>query len=395
MRRALTAIGIIVLIGAIGYLVYFWGNARSAASVKDLETVVVNKGDIAATVAATGKVAPKKEINLAFESGGKVADIMVEEGDEVEEGQSLVQLDTQELQEQVAQARASLEGAEARLDQILEQSQSESKKQEIIVAKANLERARLALEQAQSNYDKISWLPQVSAMPQAFALQQAYIDYDSSLASYNLATAGPSEAQIRAAQADVDQARANANLASLRFKKATLVAPFSGVVTSIAAKEGELVNPGSSVVRMIDPSGYHIDLSLDETDIPQVKEGQEANILLDALPDWQIKGQVEDISPSFRLGMTAEVTIITQRKEGILILPSRALQFNRDTGRAYVEKMEGDNIVTIDVETGLTDDFNTEIVSGLKEGDVVVIRGISSLDRLRKSVMFTSEGGNQ
>jgi HlyD family secretion protein len=211
------------------------------------------------------------------------------------------------------------------------------------------------------------------------------------------------------AQVAVDQARASLELAQLQLEGATITAPFDGVVASLGAEVNEQVSPGSPMIVLIDPSGFHVEVSVDEIDVGQVEVGQEARITLDAYPDEELQGHVEYISPvatedlgavSYRVrvyfeptqvplrsGMTANITVVTQRRENVLLMPSRAISVDRDTGVLYVQRLKGNGeIERVEVEIGIQDATNSEVLRGLEEGDQLVIDGVSMRDRLRMSM---------
>jgi HlyD family secretion protein len=456
MRRAITITVILVVVGAVGYWFFQHAAGKAAKPAEGLETVTIERGDIEATVDATGAIKPAAEVVLSFRSGGTLKSVMVKEGDTVQEGAALAQLETAELELAVTQAQLSLTNAEANLSRIEAGANSEDieaardnlesavsalarlragpTQDEITVAKADLVRAEIALKEAQELYDQWSWVGGIGALPYATSLQQATINYEQALAAYNVKMAGPTESDLKAAEAavaqaesqlnsllenpsaedltiaqvGVDQARASLALAELQLQEATIVAPFAGTVAAVAAKENEQVGPGAPMITLIDPSSFSVEVRIDEVDIGQVEVGQEARITLDSFPDRELQGRVDFISPvasvdlgavsyavtiSFnptdvplRSGMTANMTIITQQKHDVLLVPNRALSFDRETGGLYVEKLLNDNVVRADVEIGLQDDSFGEVLSGLEKGDEVVISGSDLADRLRQGM---------
>ena len=327
-------------------------------------------------------------------------------------------------------ARANLASAEATLTRLREGPSED----EITVAKADLRRAEIALKEAQELYDQYAWVGGTGALPHAVALQQATINYEQTLAAYNITMQGPTEGELRAAEAAVaqargqltslvgpseedlvmaqvavDQARASLELAQLQLEGAIITAPFDGVVAFVGAQANEQVAPGSPMIVVIDPSGFHVEVSVDEVDVGQVELGQEARITLDAYPDEEFHGEVEYISPvatedlgavsylvrvcfdptemPLRSGMTANITIVTDRREDVLLMPSRAISVDRDAGVFYVERLVDDGeIERVEVEIGIQDAAYAEVLRGLEEGDQLVIGGVSMRDRLRISM---------
>ena len=512
MKRALKIIlilAVVVAISVAGYLLF--AGARPPKD-PDYQSVPVRRETVVSRVGATGTIAPVEQINLTFKSSGRVTDLLVEPGQMVASGDVLAKLESRELElaveraeialeisriqlseletgptaGELAAARASVASAQASYEKIAGGASKEDlasaeaglasaraalakllegpTEQQITVAKANLEQSRIALEQAQSAYDKVSWIGAVGALPQSLQLQQATINYEAAVANYELATEGPTESQLKSTEAQVVQAegalgrlldsptesdlamaeaqviQAQSSLdrlldtpskqqvaiaeqqvrqseialeqAELALEGAQLVAPFDGVVARVNLTLGETAPMGAPAIVLVDLSEFYVDVSIDELDVVFVQEGQEVLLTLDALEDETISGHVErvdpiatvisgvasyvlrvsveDTHPSLRAGMTANVDVITDRHVNALVVPNRAIQVERQTGRTYVEKVVNQTPVETDVEVGIRGDQVTEIVSGLTDGDVVIIRGASSLERLQ--AVFASGG---
>ena len=453
MRRVVIIAAIIVAAAGLGYWFLQQGAVKPGAAAEDIESVTVERGDIEATVDATGSVEPEAQVTLSFRTGGTLLSLTATEGDEVGEGEVLAELDTAELSLGVAQARLALTSAEASQAKLLHGADADDiqaaranlasaeaaltrmregpSADEITVAKADLRRAEIALQEAQELYDQFAWVGGIGALPQSVALQQATINYEQALAAYNIAMQGPTESELRAAEAAVaqargqlsslldgaseedlamaqvavDQARASLELSELQLAGATIVAPFDGTVAFVGAEVSEQVAPATPMITLIDPSGFYVDVFIDEIDIGQVEVGQEARIALDAYPDEELQGHVEFISPAatenlgavsysvrvcfdatataLRAGMTANITIVTQRQEDVLLVPSRAISVDRDTGAFYVERVTDHEIERVEIEIGIQDASYSEVLRGLEEGDQVVVGGSDIRDRLR------------
>ena len=369
----------------------------------NLEIVAVVRSGIAATVAASGQVAPEREQVLTFRTAGRVLAVEVVEGDRVRQGQTLARLDPEEFGLQVLQSEASLHSAQARLAQVKQGPSAD----DIAVAESELELARIALEQAQGAFDRVAWMPGVGALPQSFALQQASLEYQRAVARYNLSVDGSSEEDLEIAQAEVDRAQAALEIRLLQLNHAVLRAPFSGILAEALIAEGDPVASTTPAFLLIDPSGFHVDVQIDEIDIAQVQSGQRVEITLEALPEVLLSGLVEFIAPRssdaggiitfrvrialdptnapLRAGMTATAQLITGQKPDVLVVPNRAVQIDRQTGRTFVERLTDDASELVDVRIGLRDDTNSEVLDGLAEGDRLAVRPVSSRALLREA----------
>jgi RND family efflux transporter MFP subunit len=165
-------------------------------------------------------------------------------------------------------------------------------------------------------------------------------------------------------------------------------------VVDWSIREGEAVSPGVPVGILVDLDRFHTDVFIDELDIGRVGVGQPVNLELDAFPGEQLLGQVGYIeaigtaaqglvtykvtidvgNPGMPVkpDMTASVSIVVAEKEDVLLVPTRALK--RDKQGKYVEILEGTVLIRAAVEVGLSDETHTEVLSGLEEGDAVVVK---------------------
>jgi HlyD family secretion protein len=321
-------------------------------------------------VSATGVVIPARWATLSFGMGGVVDQVLVAEGDQVEEGQVLVQLDDSDLEDAVAQAEATLTTARATLSQAkapprpeelaaaqagldaaqahLAKLRSGASEEEATAAKGAMETAALALQQAQAAYDEVSWLEEIREMPQALALQQATVEYEIAKARYEALVRGASAEDIAAAQAEVDQARASLSLlragsrpedvavadaqvaqaevaldqAVSALDDAALAAPFQGTIGALLVRQGERINAGSPAVVLGDVSEFEIETTdLNEVDLYLIRVGQTVDLTFDALPERSISGVVTQIAPMASLeqgGTNYKVTVALEEQDGDL-----------------------------------------------------------------------------
>jgi len=319
---------------------------------------------------------------------------------------------------ELAAAEASVESAQAFYEAA--KNKLGLKNEQLSIAEADLKRAELALQDAQAAYDRVAWRPDIGMLPQAAALQRATVDYQRAQANYKLQVAAvddtafksaatqlaqtkaqleklrrtPTTEEIAIAEAQVEQAKAAMEQARLRLADAILVAPFSGTVVSIGADAGELVGAATPMIVLADLERFYIDATVDEADIGRVQVGQDAIITLDAFPDDRLMGRVTRIDPlgktmqgvvsyaaeievlstdvTLRPNMTATVDIVVARKEGVLVVPNRALR--RDSGgRYYLEVLSDGKTKQRLVTPGLSSELLTEIENGLDEGEEVVV----------------------
>jgi HlyD family secretion protein len=279
-------------------------------------------------------------------------------------------------------------------------------------ARANLETARAALEAAQANLADVqagARSADLQAANAAIAAAEAQVESaqgNVQVAEANLARAqaandrlqeGPTDDDIAILEAQIDSAETNLQMAQLRLEQAMIVAPMDGRIASLQIRAGEQATPGAPAITLIDEGAYHIEVSVDEIDIEKVEEGQPVEITLDALPDTILEGVISEIAPTavtsgvgvvtylvtinidagdvaLKPGMTANATIITDLLDNVLVVPNWAIRLDRETGQALVNRLTvtGD-IEEVPVVTGLRNEQFSEVISGLNEGDVVVV----------------------
>jgi len=204
---------------------------------------------------------------------------------------------------------------------------------------------------------------------------------------------------LEKAKHDVVNAQNNLDKVRDELKKAIIIAPFDGTIAKVEAKEGDSLSAfnyaSETIIEIIELTKIELRVEVDEIDVPMVKPGQRAIIELDALPDLELEGKVDFIFPlsreeagvilyeikvgfqapagsALKSGMTATAEIVIDERGNVLMVPIRAITKN-NAGKSVVSIMVGEEFQEKEVVTGLSDSFQTEIVSGLSEGETVVI----------------------
>lgn len=266
----------------------------------------------------------------------------------------------------VASAEAQVTSAQAHLDDIDDQ---------IAQAEVSVTQAEASVAQAEAG---------------VLQAQAAVAQSEANLASLR---AGASAEKIAIAEAQVAQARLALEDAQDNLTKATLTAPFDGVVTDVYVAEGEWAS--GLAVDLVDTGSLEVVLDMDEVDIGAIAVGQPTVVTLEAWPDEELTGEVVAIAPQARVqseivtykvhlrvmagdlpvlsGMTANAELITAERENVLLVPNRAITADRQAGKYYVNLVEGDTVTKTQVTIGLRDKDFTEITSGLSEGDELFI----------------------
>lgn len=281
-------------------------------------------------------------------------------------------------------ADGAVTAAQARLDELL----AGADVGEIRAARASVASATASLDELLAGTDDGEI--RVARANVASATAQR----DASQAQLDLLLAGSTDEQIDAAEAQVAQAGAALELAELALRSATLRAPFGGVVASVDVTAGEMSSGGVPAIELLDPSRFHLTVSVDEMDVARLAEGQEATVSLDALPSDALYGIVERIAPAARLeagvvyydvtigldpsdsgvraDMTANASIIVEEIEDVLMIPTWVVRVDRQMGQAYVQREVGEDVDRVDVELGVRHEGVAQVLDGLSEGDTVI-----------------------
>jgi len=228
--------------------------------------------------------------------------------------------------------------------------------------------------------------------------QVAQAEYNLAKAQDTLAKteAGPDPKEIEVAQARVISAQANLEGAQAALEAATMVAPFDGVIVLVGVEKGDLVSSNAIVVTLADLTNLRVLAIVDETDISNVEIGQEVEATFDAFPGLSFLGQVLEVplqgtlsqnvltyevpvslegaeGVALKTGMTANLNIVVGRRENALLVPAMAVQQSEEGPVVMVQDTPQGTAVATPVQVGLSDGTYVEIVSGLIEGDRVVV----------------------
>ena len=321
---------------------------------------------------------------------------------------------------QVESAKASLASAQAAYQDALNMYGLSDA--QLAVARAQMDKAATAVQRAQLayNWEANNWLdPNPSLSAQATALSDAQTAYTLTLAAYNQQAVGINNADLQSAasqvaqaqyqldnllstptpealaqaQAQVKQDEASLQQVQVQLAQASVVAPFDGTVADIYAQLGQSVGSSTQALALADLSHLDIAITLSEVDEPKVQAGQPVQVALDAEPGAVLTGTVTEVdlvgvttqgvvnygamvtlsdpSGTIRPGMNASANIILQQRQDVLLVPNRAVQTTGN--RKTVTVLYQGQLIIVPVTLGLSGDTSSEVMSGLQEGDVVLI----------------------
>jgi HlyD family secretion protein len=453
MKRNWKKIGLIagivlLLVGVVGFTVI-----RSQKDVLAVQTGSVVREDLTSMVSASGEIKPKTYVNVGANAFGKIVKLHVREGDHVKRGQILAQLENVQSAADVAAQRASLQVA---------RTDAEAAQAAHRTAVADLNRAKADAQQKKLDWERAENLYKSALISKA--------EYDARQAAFEAADAGLAQAQARLAQAkaqqesagqQINQVQATLTRASDQLTKTIYVAPFDGTITNLPVREGETVvmgiqnSPGSTLMTIADLSVITAEVKVDETDIVHIRNGQPAEVTIDALPKQVFKGTVTEIGnnamirstglattqttsgsqeakdfkvvvtlqdppPNLRPGLSTTAKVTTATKSNVLAIPIQALTLrkpselepkdkkkNKDSVQAAApdrprknedKELQGVFVVGPDnraqfreVQTGITGTTEIEVLSGLEENQRIVTGSYKVLRSLRNGARVKEE----
>jgi HlyD family secretion protein len=394
-RRRGYIYGLVALVVILLIAVGLFAATRGGTKIDPSKLAKVERGDLAKSVVATGKVTPIIKVEVKSKASGIVKKLLVDYGDKVKKGQLLAQLDKIEIEAQVEQSRAALEAAEANLKS----------------TQADFERAKVDAEGPdvpllKRAYDRALGMAKDGVVSES-NLDDADKNYQLALNKQNVAKAQVTvlKAKIAQAQAVVSEDQANLKQLEEQLSYTDIVSPIDGIVLSRDVEIGDAVSSilvlGSSatlVMTLGDTSEVYVKGKVDESDIGKVYLGQPARIKVESFKDKTFYGKVTKISPmgvekdnvttfevrvsiqnpggELKAEMTANAEIILEEHHNVLQIPEGAIMYDKDK-KASVDIPDPrakDGMKKIAVNIGISNGAKTEVLSGLKEGEQVVLQ---------------------
>lgn len=409
LKIALISIGVLLLLLVGGKSAGLFGKK---GNFKKVTTEEVALNEVVETVSATGKIQPEVEVNISSEVSGEIIELPFKEGQQVRRGDLLVRVNPDLIQ-------SALNSSQAQYQNV----------------KANLEQAEASLKQAQADYNRSKALFDKGVISRA--------DWDRAIATFETAQAGKSSAyySLQSAGANVNQARDN-------LSRTTIYAPMSGTISLLNVELGERVvgtqqMAGTEILRVANLNNMEVEVDVNENDIVKVNIGDTTIVEVDAYLKKEFRGIVTEIANSaagtlaadqvtnfkvkvrileesyaeltegkpesyspFRPGMTATVDVITDKRSKAVAVPISAVVVKTDTSstkKSYGKTTEANpnngkeeekfECVFVNengvaklrvVKTGIQDDTNIEIISGLEEGDKIITGPYNMVSRTLK-----------
>lgn len=391
-RIIIASVVVVILVLIVGVAVAF---SHGSTKIDPSKLAKVEKGDLAKSVVATGKVEPITKVEVKSKASGIVKKLLVEYGDRVKKGQLLAQLDKVEIEAGVEQSRAALLAADANLNG----------------AEADYERAKVDAESPdipllKRAYDRAEQMAKDGVVSES-ALDDAEKGYKMAVNKQNVARAQMTVLKAKIAQSQAEVARDQASLKQFieQLSYTDITSPIDGIVLSRDVEMGDAVSSilvlGSSatlVMTLGDTSQVYVKGKVDESDIGRVYLGQPARIKVESFKDKTFKGVVTKISPmgvekdnvttfevrvsidnpggELKAEMTANAEIILDEHKSVLQIPEGSILYDKDRNASVevpdAKGKEGKRKIAINI--GISNGAKTEVVKGLNEGDQVILQ---------------------
>lgn len=384
-RKTILAVAIV---GLVAIIITSVAATKRDGNLTEVTVAKAERADLTSKVSASGRIEAKRKVDLSSHVMGQIVNLAVREGDRVQKGDFLLQIDK-------AQLAANTASAEASVKALLSDREA---------ARANLVEAQRNYDRAQKNYEQ-------KIIPAA--------ELDRARAAIEAATANVASADRR-----IEQAKAGLQGAQDTLSKTTIHAPMSGIVTRLPVEEGEVAvigtmnNPGTVLLTISDMSVVEAVIEVDETDMPNVKLGQKAKVTIDAYPNqpfdgvvteagsspisrtgiasgneaikFEVKIQVLNPPETVRPGFSCAAEIITAFRPKTLAVPIQSLVVREKQGGAkgdeegvYLFDGKTQQVKFATVRTGITGETQIEIASGVSEGAQIVTGPFRALREIK------------
>lgn len=340
---------IVILILVVGGLMYWINRASAQKMASSITTEKVSRQNFSKTLSSSGKTKAEKSVDLKFQASGKLAWVGVKEGASVSAYQAIAGLDTREVQK-------------------------------------NLEKSLRDYSNERNDFDEAGLITYGSRKTDA--TNNLLNDTVKRILEKN--------------QWDLEKAVLDVELKHIALEFSTLITPISGIITHIDTPvAGINITPATAVFSVADPASLVFEANVDETDVGALSLGQQATITLDAFPEATFSGSISYISyisqqssggatvfpvkirfdhaENLRIGLNGDITIVTDRQDDVLTVPTEAIR--EENGETYVYTKTNTTYKKTAIQVGMKNEDVIVVTQGLSEGDHVVTKGFSNIPK--------------
>jgi multidrug efflux pump subunit AcrA (membrane-fusion protein) len=405
MRKALIAIGILVLLG----LAFYWTFTDHGKEIKasppvnrnrivkrvPVEIILLQRGSLDRRLQLTGTVMPEAKVDVFSKVSGILEAIEVEQGDVVKADQVIAVVEREEREAKLQESRAALDVLRARWAQM----ETGARPEEIVQAEELVRQTEARWRNSVDNYKRLKTLKERDFISQQ-RLDDAILQVTLSEAEHNsakekltLMRKGARQEDRDALLAQIRQAEATLKLAGINLKNATIRAPISGIISKRFLDRGAFVTTTTPLIRIVAMDIVKVVVHVVEGELAQLRQGSSAEIRVDTYPDELFRGSVVRISPTvdpesrtaeveiqvdnndhrLKPGMFARAILIVQRRNDVLLLSKDSLL--RESGSARVFVHDSGKASIREVSLGLEGEQYVEVLTGLRDGDEVIVAG--------------------
>ena len=404
MKKALILIVMVLFIGLAFYLTQtgpkkeIKANPPTAQNRKrqiPVETVSLHRGSIDRRLHLTGTIISEAMVNVLSKVSGILEKIQVEQGDRIKENQVVAMVEREEKEAQLQEVQAALDVLRARWAQM----ETGARPEEITQSEQLVRQTKASWETTLDNYMRLKNLKERDFISQQ-RLDEAMLQVTLSEAEYRsakeklaLLKKGARQEDRDALLAQIRQAEATLKLAQIHLKNATIRAPISGIISKRFLDRGAFVSTTAPIVRIVAMDTVRVLVQVVESELAQLRCGAKAEIYVDAYRNEVFRGEVSCISPTvdpesrmadieiqvgnkdhrLKPGMFARANLAVQRRDGVLLLSKDSLI--REHGHTRVFVHENGRASLKEVVLGLEGDKYIEVVTGLQEGEEVIVAG--------------------
>ncbi len=385
--------GLLLLAGLVIIVAIFITKTSFNSVHVRVETVKRHPLEITVTATSTGTVKSEDEAKIISQRTGRITKLHFDEGDLIKANQVIAELESEETFYNMKLSEATVD----KMRFILEQMKAAYESSKVEVEK-NVEKAKAILTEVESRRKRLLELKEMGYVTD-MDVDMVQKEYEVAKASLDAIIASrltlkARENEIKAQEKAVIEAMNSYNLAKLNYDYSFIKSPITGVITSRPVKIGEGVNKGSLIATLVKTESMYIEAFIDEADVARVRRGQPVRITMDSYPNRVFDGEVIKVSPivlggkqetrtfevrirlrekgvQIKPGMSADVEIIVESVPDVIVVPSQAI-IERE-GKRYAYKVRDSKAYLTPVKTGRFNWTHYEILSGLNEGDRIII----------------------
>ncbi len=381
------------------------------AAATNVTSYTAAKREVAQSVTYTGELKASETASVTCMASAKITNVLADVGDYVKAGTQLLTLDTQMLRLQYEQAQAAYNQALAAYNS----TAGGATQQQVLSAEQSLSAAKINYNTVLENYNREKALFDIGATSELSltnaktALDNAQLNLDTAQKNYDLTVNVVTPETSATAKAAVDSAKAAVALAQTNLNNASVTAPISGYVASKNVNRGQMASPGVELFSIKNTGSYNAEISVTESVIPSIKVGTPASVTVKSAGIEEIEGSVSLVNPtknaqtglytvqvtvanlndSLKEGMFADINLKTEVAQSAIAVPAEAIMQEGDSFYVYV--ISDDTAEKRIIETGISDNMFTEVLSGLSENEKIAVSGKEYISQANNKVKITGE----